>query len=241
MQPVRTTDDHHHREILAAWKAGRGYRGLSHGFIDRYVINGPHRETLQRMMRDAEFKSVVNSLLAAHTLPGIPAQQALEGVLHVASMPTNGVFGDKFDWSALNKDFKSTVKAAHSLSYKLKRLNTIALQEKQNQELPPARRGRLDYSTRLVATIDQLLAELVRQCELPPPPLEYYESRKKEGRRAMALRKARVLKREFAHLYRRPHHQAVADLVNLAVLAELAEDLPDKEPCKLTACDVEKL
>jgi hypothetical protein len=241
MQPARPTDDHHHREMLAAWKAGRGYRGLSHGFIDRFVVNGPHRETLQCMMRDAQFKPVVNSLLAARTLPGIPAQQAMESVLHVASMPTDDAFGDPFDWSALNKDFKSTAKAAHSLSYKLKRLDTMALQMKRNQELPPAWRNRINDSDRLVATIDQLLAELVRQCELPPPPLEYYESRKKEGPRAMALRKARVLKREFAHLYRKPHHQTVADLVNLAVLANLTEDLPDDDPRKLTARDVEKL
>lgn len=235
MQTVRPTDDHHHREILDAWKAGRGYRGLSHGFIGRCIVNedAPHRETLQRMMRDAQFWLAVDSLLAARTLPGIPAQQALEGVLRVASMPTDGVFGDKFDWSALNKEFKSIAKAAHSLSYKLKRLDTMALQVKRNQEIPPAWRNRINDSERLVESLDQLLAELVRQCELPPPPLEYYESRKKEGPRAMALRKARVLKREFAHLYRKPHHQAVADLTNLA------ECLSDD--AGLTEHDVEKL
>ncbi|MBV5275255.1 MAG: hypothetical protein JZU52_16965 [Lamprocystis purpurea] len=222
--------DHCPKKILEAFHSGRGYLSLSPEFI-REVAQGRDWISLQRILSAPSIEAIIAHLLSAKTCSGIDNRFATEALLRVVAIPSSQ-FEDKHDWPVLQREFKGVASTAKTLRDKLAHLDRMALQTKTLQETDFARTGRFIDAAKLLGSLDAMLCELIRECELPPPDRGLLLSRKGKARRASATLKVRVLKREAAKLYRSPMYQVIADLVSVA------EDLPPAD--LLNADDVRK-
>lgn len=148
------------KPVLAAFRTGAGYLGLSHDLVCK-IVQGRDYQILQRMFSHKDMPDLVKRLLKA-------APEQAETLIELAAYDS-ATFKDGCNWRETEKQLKAFIKVTETYRARLKKLDWVPVQEKSDIATDLALTGRSIRVERLIANLDDHLSALTKLCGLPRP------------------------------------------------------------------------